>query len=107
MKRAPRLAVLALALVASFVGSILSAAEGTIPPSAIVNLDPPDDGFFSKRLDYQGIPIKAHKDVADEALFAARERLVTLLSKIPVVCSNLVTSGAELHIVGSNQVTSD
>ncbi len=73
----------------------------------IVLLDPPEDGFFSKRLDYEGIPIKAHKDVADEALFAARERLALELGKLPIVTSNLVTAGAEFHIVGRNQVTSD
>nr|MCU0782248.1 glycoside hydrolase family 127 protein [Akkermansiaceae bacterium] len=35
---------------------------------AIRRIDPPEQGFFSKRLDYHGIPIKAHKTVSDEAL---------------------------------------
>ena len=35
----------------------------------IVRIVPPEQGFFSKRLDYEGIPIKAHADVADEALY--------------------------------------
>ncbi len=82
------------------------------PPSPtdrgkIVLMEPPEKGFFSKLLDYDGIPIKAHKDVADEALFEAKNRLWTMLHRIPTVHANLKTAGAELHIIGRNQVTSD
>ena len=42
------------------------------PEEKIAAIDPPEKGFFSKLLDYDGIPIKAHKDVSDEALFAAK-----------------------------------
>jgi alpha-glucosidase len=75
------------------------------PP--IQTIDPPEKDFFAKSLSYQGIPIKAPKEVVDEALFAAYERLDTLLSNQPTVISNLVSARAELHIIGRDQVTSD
>jgi len=73
----------------------------------IVLLDPPEQGFFSKQLDFRGIPIKAHQVVADEALHAAYGRLSLMLSNLPMVISNLVGAGAELHIIGRDQVTTD
>src|SRR5205085_8932712 len=57
------------------------------------------------------IPIKAHRAVADEALYAAYHRLSSLFSNLlimqPLVISNLVAAGAELHIIGRDQVTTD
>jgi len=82
-------------------------SERTRPEDKIIVVDPPEKGFFSKVLDYQGIPIKAHKDVADEALFAARDRLSRMLVNLPAVRLSLHKAGAELHIIGRNQVTSD
>lgn len=74
-------------------------------------IDPPERDFFSKVLDFHGIPIKAHKVVSDEALYAAYGRLSllfsNLLEKQPMVISNLVAAGAELHIIGRDQVTTD
>jgi hypothetical protein len=74
-------------------------------------IDPPEKDFFSKELDFHGIPIKAHKVVSDEALYAAYGRLSLLLSNLlekqPMVISNLVAAGAELHVIGSDQVTTD
>lgn len=74
-------------------------------------LDPPEKDFFSKTLDFHGIPIKTHKVVADEALFATYGRLSLLFSNLlprqPMVISNLVAAGAELHIIGRDQVTTD
>jgi alpha-glucosidase len=79
-----------------------------LPITAIV---PPENGFFSKRLDFHGIPIKAHEVVADEALRAGYGRLDLLFSNLlprqPMVISNLVAAGAELHIIGRDQVTTD
>lgn len=78
---------------------------------AIRRLDPPEKDFFSKGLDFHGISIKAHQVVADEALYAAYGRLSllfsNLLTKQPMVISNLVAAGAELHIIGRDQVTTD
>ncbi len=45
--------------------------------------------------------------MADEALFQARARLAMMLDKLPSVCRRLQKAGAELHIIGRNQVTSD
>jgi hypothetical protein len=70
-------------------------------------ITPPEKDFFSKVLDFHGIPIKASEVVADEALFAASNRLSLLLDNQPMVISNLVAAGAELHIIGRDQVTSD
>ena len=85
------------------------AAEASTP--AIRLIDPPEKEFFSKVLDFHGIPIKAHLVVSDEALFAAHGRLSTLLSNLlvkqPMVISNLIAAGAELHIIGRDQVTTD
>src|SRR5262249_17820769 len=72
-------------------------------PSGVT--DPPEKGFFSKRLDYDGIPIKAHKDVADEALLAGRARLDMMLGKLPAVRKQMRDAGVELHIIGRDQVT--
>jgi hypothetical protein len=76
------------------------------PPSIRV-VSPPEKGFFSKVLEYHGIPIKAHAAVSNEALYAACVRLSMLLSNQPIVLSNLVAAGAELHIIGRDQVTTD
>jgi hypothetical protein len=90
-------------------------AEPTSVPvqkkTAILLLAPPEKDFFSKKLDFHGIPILAHKVVADEALYAAYDRFTmmfsNLLVKQPMVLSNLVAAGAELHIIGRDQVTTD
>lgn len=76
-----------------------------LPP--VKPIDPPEKGFFSKMLDYRGIPIKAHADVTDEAMYAARARLHALLRNQPVALENLVAEGAALHIIGREQVTTD
>lgn len=70
-------------------------------------IDPPEGEFYAKLLDYDGIPIKAPKEVVDEALFAAKARLSTMLGNLPAVRANLRVAGAELHIIGRDQVTSD
>lgn len=75
--------------------------------SAITRIQPPERDFYSKRLDYRGIAIKAHADVADEALLRARGTLERMLGHCPQVLENLVAAGAELHIIGKDQQTSD
>ena len=88
----------------SMLGFISSSMAGE---SGIRRLDPPDRGFFSKQVVVKGIPIKAHADVDDAALVEARRRIGRMLEHVPVVVANLVDVGAELHIIGKNQVTSD
>lgn len=74
---------------------------------AVRKIDPPDQGFFTKQLDYRGIPIKACEVVSNEALFAAYERLAMMLDRLPNAASNLARAKVELHIIGRNQVTTD
>jgi hypothetical protein len=74
----------------------------------IVHLNPPEKDFFSKELLFRGIPIKAHEVVADEALYAAYDRLALLMGHLPpMVISNLIANKVELHIIGRDQVTTD
>ena len=73
----------------------------------IQRISPPEKDFFSKRLDYQGIPIKAHEAVSDDALREAWQRLDMMLRPQPAVVARMVKAGAELHIIGKDQVTSD
>ena len=90
--------------IAAVFGIRMIRAEG---PPAIRTIEPPEQGFFSKELDYHGIPIKAHRVVSDEALRQAYQRLDMMLQHLPGVRGNLVKAGACLHIIGKDQVTSD
>jgi alpha-glucosidase len=93
------------------VGLVVAANAGWCEDSParpiIRSLNPPQESFYSKLLLYQGVPIKAPEIVANEALYAAYGRLSMLLSNQPTVTSNLAAAGAELHIIGRDQVTSD
>ncbi len=91
-----------LALVVSLLSARPAAADG-----GIKKIDPPEQGFYSKRLDYAGIPIKASAEVSDEALTAAYARLFMELHLLPAVVENLKSQGSELHLIGKDQVTSD
>ena len=65
-------------IVAGFSGALVWNANPQEPAAArpaIRIVDPPEQGFYSKILDFHGIPIKAHKVVSDEALYAAYDRL--------------------------------
>lgn len=73
----------------------------------IARLTPPEKGFYSKLLDFHGIPIKAHADIADEALFEARSRIWLMLRQIPEAIANLRDAGSEFLIIGKDQVLSD
>jgi alpha-glucosidase (family GH31 glycosyl hydrolase) len=100
----------AIALVIATV--LVAAVEGSTQAGPKIEIiDPPEKEFFSKRLDFHGIPIKAHAVVTNEALYVAYGRLAlmftNLLSRQPMVLSNLVAAGAALHIIGRDQVTTD
>ena len=75
--------------------------------AGIHTIDPPEKNFFAKSLDYRGIPIKASAEVDDRALLVARERIARLLRHLPNALYNLTVAGAEMHIIGKDQVTSD
>jgi hypothetical protein len=83
-----------------------SAAEPPVKPP-IHRLEPPTEGFFAKSLDFGGITIKAPAVVVDEALYAAWDRLQLMLQHQPNITTNLAAAGAELHIIGRDQVTTD
>jgi alpha-glucosidase len=70
-------------------------------------IEPPEDEFFTKELDYFGIPIKAPAEVDDKALFEARHRMDQELKHLPNARFNLKMVGAEMHIIGKDQNTSD
>ena len=70
-------------------------------------IDPPELDFYAKRAQYGGIAIKSHASVDDRALAAARDRVARMLRSLPVVQANLASAGAELHIIGAGQATSD
>src|SRR5213078_1583312 len=93
-----------------FASAAIGGAAGVDRPEIAI-ADPPEQNFFSKKLDFHGIPIKAHQVVVDEALYAAYDRLSllfrNLLTKQPMLISNLVAAGVELHIIGRDQVTTD
>jgi len=105
------LAAIVLVLMASVPAVVAADAGSAAARPKITVIDPPEKDFFFKQLDFHGIPIKAHKVVADEALYAAHDRLAllftNLLTKQPMVISNLVARGAALHIIGRDQVTTD
>ena len=91
-----------------FTATLLTVASAfAATPPAIAAIDPPEKNFFVKRLDYEGIAIKAPTNVADAALFAAYDRLSMMLSNLPSVRVKLARAGAELHIIGRDQVTTD
>ena len=89
--------------------AIAQGEDSTNPPvpPKIILLNPPKQGFFSKQLVFHGIPIQAHQVVSDAALFAAYEHLNRMLAHLPMAVSNLAGAGAELHIIGRDQVTTD
>jgi hypothetical protein len=103
-----RVAMIVCAL-AGGLGQAVRAADdmATNPHPPIIVLNPPEKDFFSKQVDFHGIPIKAHQVVADDALFAGYDHLNRLLTNLPMVVSNLAAAGAELHIIGRDQVTTD
>lgn len=93
-------------------GNSLGAAEPASPKiPAIRHLDPPQQEFFSKQLDFETIPIKAHQVVSDEALVAGYARLQSLFAHFgsyrEAILGNLAKARVELHIIGRSQVTTD
>jgi hypothetical protein len=92
--------------VASPSAALPAPRSGSTRPK-IIQINPPEQGFFAKELVCCGIPIKAPAVVADKALCAACARISRQLKHLPMVASNLVASGVQVHIIGRHQVTSD
>ncbi len=93
-------------------GAACDEAEGVVTDQRgealrVKRIDPPENGFYAKVLDYHGIPIKAPDVVSDKAMYVAWRRLDRQLRANPMIVKNLTAVGNELHIIGQNQVTSD
>ncbi|RYY08436.1 MAG: hypothetical protein EOO04_40010 [Chitinophagaceae bacterium] len=74
---------------------------------SVIIIDPPLLGFYAKYLDSDGIPIRSAKVVDDKALLVASAKIRDMLAHMPVTRKNLIKAGAELHIIGKDQQTSD
>jgi alpha-glucosidase len=97
-------AAITLSMVSGLAGGNKSAPAAR---PKIIALEPPEKEFFAKELLYENIPIKAPGVVVDEALYAAYGNLSRMLTNLPMIASNLVAAGVELHIIGRDQVTTD
>jgi len=86
---------------------VLTASQPAWCAEVVERIDPPEQGFYAKRTQYDGIAIKSHAVVDDRALLAARGKLERMLRSLPAVRANLAAAGAELHIIGAAQGTSD
>jgi hypothetical protein len=96
---------LMLAICLSILAGSVAAQKASLPP--ILTLRPAPEGFFTKSLDFHGIPIKSASVVSDAALYAAYDHLALELKHLPQVILNLAAAGAQLQIIGKDQVTSD
>lgn len=101
-----------VALVAAFAWGYLKSraevvsAQYSVRPE-IQTINPPEDGFFTKLLSFHGVLIKAPSVVVDEALYITYDRMAIETAHLPMVVTNLAAAGAELHIIGRDQVTTD
>ncbi len=116
MPNLPQLAAIAGLMIASAVqaGDLLKAplpddgpTAATIGEVAVRPIDPPEHDFYAKRLDYRGLPIKGAAVVSDAAFHEAWRRVDRLLGNNPVILENLLRAGAEIHIIGKDQVQTD
>ncbi len=63
--------------------------------------------FYAKHIDCGGIPVRSSSSVDDKALEIACNKISMMLNNIPQIRANLVQRGAELHIIGHSENTSD
>ena len=70
-------------------------------------VDPPEQGFFTKKLVIRGVSILASPEVSDGAIEEAARRLERLLGRSPEIERNLARFGAQLEIIGEHQQVSD
>lgn len=73
----------------------------------IARIDPPERGFYAQQFDSFGTSVKAHADVAEEAVLEAGRRIGHLLGSAPALASNLASAGAEMHVIGRHQNVTD
>ncbi|MES2279473.1 MAG: hypothetical protein V4592_25800 [Bacteroidota bacterium] len=73
----------------------------------VIHLKQPVAGFYTKVLDCDGLIIRSPDPVNDMALQVAAQKLRMMLAHIPAAKHNLVQWGAEIHIIGQHQATTD
>ena len=79
----------------------------TIAEVPIQTINPPNRDFYSKRLDYRGLPIKGAEVVSDAAFHEAWRRIDRLLHDNPAILHNLLVARSEIHIIGKDQAQTD
>jgi hypothetical protein len=70
-------------------------------------IDPPELGFFGKRLMVRGVAVMAHADVSDAALEEAAQRINRQLRRAPEIAANLRLLGVQMHVIGKDQQVTD
>jgi len=73
----------------------------------VLSMTPPFLGYYTKYLDCDGIIIRSSNVVDNKAFYVASVKIKLMLRNMPVAHDNLVRNGAELHIIGKDQQTSD
>jgi hypothetical protein len=81
-------------------------ARGQVP-CEIHRLDPPEQGFYSKRAAVRGLPILAHADVSDAAIEEAARRIDRLIGRSEGIADNIRRLGVRMCVIGKDQQTSD
>jgi hypothetical protein len=76
-------------------------------PDTIQKINPPFQNFYVKLLYSNGIPIRSSGAVNDSTLFRASEKLKMMLTYSDNVQKNLILNGAEFHVIGKDEQTSD
>ncbi|GAB3933659.1 VHL beta domain-containing protein [Mucilaginibacter myungsuensis] len=84
-----------------------SSSLAQTPDSAIARLAKPVAGFYSKYLNNNGIAIRSSTVVEDRALTVAADKISMMLARTPAIKQNLKQWGAEVHIIGKDQQTTD
>jgi hypothetical protein len=91
-----------------FVGSPSICVSANEKANGLVKIvSPPSQGFYTKLVDDEGVPIRGHESVSDEAMVAAKTELDRMLSHAPKIRANLQHAKAELHIISKTQLTSE
>jgi hypothetical protein len=90
-----------------FIGIICVVNAIAQSAAPVVSVNPPTFGFYSKYLNCGGIAIRSSAAVDDKALTKAGQKIDMMLANIPAIRHNLAQWGAEIHIIGKDQQTSD
>ena len=94
-------------LAAVCLGFVLARPAGAGDRPVVESPAPSASGFFRKYVDCDGIAVRSSAAVADAALRQACGKISMMLRNIPRVRNALARRGAELHIIGRHEVTSD